>query len=135
MIHIEQITPELTWQLRRDVLYPASRVYEMEMDEDRQGYHFGAFTETRLIGVVSLFPQGESWQFRKFAIEAGFQGQGIGRQLLDHMTNFALSEGCKRLWCNARTPAIGFYSKFGYTLTGEGYSANGIDFKVMEKTL
>ncbi len=135
MIHIEQITPELTWQLRRDVLYPASRVYEMEMDEDLQGYHFGAFTDTRLIGVVSLFPKGENCQFRKFAIVGDMQGQGIGKLLLDHITSFAQSEGATRLWCNARTPAIGFYSKFGYTLTGEGYSANGIDFKMMEKQL
>jgi GNAT superfamily N-acetyltransferase len=133
VIHIEQITPEITWLLRRDVLYPASRIYEMEMDEDLQGYHFGAFTDAKLIGVVSLFQKGESWQFRKFAIDADFQGKGIGKQLLDYITDFAKSEGAESLWCNARTTAIGFYSKFGFLQTGEGYGANGIDFKLMEK--
>ncbi|OCX51743.1 GNAT family N-acetyltransferase [Mucilaginibacter sp. PPCGB 2223] len=135
MIHIEQITPQLTWQLRRDVLYPGSYLHDMEMDEDLQGYHFGAFTATQLIGVVSLFPNGESWQFRKFAIDPAFQGQGIGRQLLDHITLFAKSEGAKHLWCNARLSAIGFYNKSGFTQTGQTFSKSGIDYEILEKDL
>ena len=34
-ISIEQIRPELTWHLRQKVLYPAQKLYEMEMDEDQ----------------------------------------------------------------------------------------------------
>ena len=135
MIHIEQITPQLTWQLRRDVLYPGSYLHDMEMDEDLQGYHFGAFTVTQLIGVVSLFPLGESWQFRKFAIDPAFQSQGIGKQLLNHITHFAKTEGAKRLWCNARLSAIGFYKKSGFEQTGQTFSKNGIDYEILEKAL
>lgn len=135
MIHIEQITPQLTWQLRRDVLYPGSYLHDMEIDEDLQGYHFGAFTATQLIGVVSLFPRGESWQFRKFAIDPAFQGQGIGKELLDHITAFAKSEGAKHLWCNARVSAIGFYKKSGFVQTGQTYTSNGIDYEIMETAL
>lgn len=135
MIHIEQITPQLTWQLRRDVLYPGSYLHDMEIDEDLEGYHFGAFTATQLIGVVSLFAKGTNWQFRKFAIDPAFQGQGIGKRLLDHITAFAKSEGAERLWCNARVSAIGFYIKFGLVQTGQTYSSNGIDYEIMERLL
>ncbi|WP_448700300.1 GNAT family N-acetyltransferase [Mucilaginibacter sp. AW1-3] len=135
MVHIEQITPQLTWQLRRDVLYPGNYLHEMEMDEDLDGYHFGAFTATQLIGVVSLFPKGASWQFRKFAIDPAFQGQGIGKQLLDHITGFAKTEGATHLWCNARLSATGFYKRSGFTQTGETFSKGGIDYEIMEKTL
>ena len=68
MLHIEQITPELTWRLRHEVLYPETPIYKMWMDEDDDGYHFGAFTENQLVGVVSLFSKGMDYQFRKFAV-------------------------------------------------------------------
>lgn len=135
MIHIEQITPQLTWQLRRDVLYPGSYLHDMEIDEDLDAYHFGAFTATRLIGVVSLFAKGANWQFRKFAIDPAFQGQGIGKQLLDHVIAFAKSEDAASLWCNARLSAIGFYAKSGFVQTGQTFSKGGIDYEIMEKSL
>jgi GNAT superfamily N-acetyltransferase len=134
-MHIEQIRPELTWQLRRDVLYPQNRLNEMEIDEDQQGYHFGAFTETKLVGVVSLFAKGTDWQFRKFAIDPAMQGQDIGTKLLNYITAFAQAGGGERLWCNARLSAIGFYLKFNFVPTGETFSKNGIDYEILEKTL
>jgi GNAT superfamily N-acetyltransferase len=135
MIHIEQITPQLTWQLRRDVLYPGSMLWEMEMDEDNRGYHFGAFMDNRLIGVVSLFQNGSDWQFRKFAFDADFQGKGYGRTLLNYITDFVKAEGATRLWCNARSSAFGFYLKSGFVLTGEKFSKAGIDYEIMERHL
>ncbi|HZY35317.1 MAG TPA: N-acetyltransferase, partial [Mucilaginibacter sp.] len=67
MIGIEQITPELTWRLRRDVLYPDAEIPDMEMDVDKAGIHFGAFVDNKLAGVISLFREGDDFQFRKFA--------------------------------------------------------------------
>ncbi|GGH16099.1 GNAT family N-acetyltransferase [Mucilaginibacter phyllosphaerae] len=135
MLSIEQITPHLTWQLRRDVLYPGEYKHDMEMEEDNHGYHFGAFTNNKLVAVVSLFQNGTDWQFRKFAVDAGLQGQGVGRQLLNYITNFVLQEHGKRLWCNARLSATGFYSKFGFTQTGQNFIKKGIGYVVMEKNL
>ena len=132
---IEQITPQLTWPLRRDVLYPGNMLWEMEMDEDNHGYHFGGFIDNKLIGVVSLFQNGSDWQFRKFAFDPAFQGKGYGRELLNHITRFVLSEGATRLWCNARSSAIGFYLKSGFLQTGETFSKSGIDYEIMEKNL
>jgi GNAT superfamily N-acetyltransferase len=82
MIHIEQITPELTWRLRKDVLYPGKKMFEMEMDVDANGIHFGAFKDDKLAGVVSLFQEGSDFQFRKLAVETSAQGTGIGSSLL-----------------------------------------------------
>src|ERR1700712_1935545 len=78
MIHIEQIRPELTWRSRQQVLYPAQKLYEMELDEDNEGIHFGAFTDDKLVGIISLFQQGTSFQFRKLAVLPEFQKMGIG---------------------------------------------------------
>jgi GNAT superfamily N-acetyltransferase len=134
-ISIEQIRPELTWHLRQKVLYPAQKLHEMEMDEDRDGIHFGAFTDNKLVAVVSVFRKDDDFQFRKFAVEPDYQGKGIGNELLTYITEFARSEGGKRLWCNARSTATGFYDRQGFRHTGEFFSKNSFDYEIMEKNL
>lgn len=132
MLYIEQIRPELTWRLRQKVLYPAQKLYEMEMAEDSNGYHFGAFMDNELVGVVSLFQNGDDFQFRKFAVDESIQGKGVGKTMLKHLVNFAINENAKRLWCNARVTAIEFYLKYGFTHTGQLFSKNGFDYEILE---
>ena len=132
---IEQITPELTWRLRRDVLYPNQKLSEMEMDEDTYGIHFGAFSEVKLAGVVSLFQKGTDFQFRKLAVDPSLQNMGIGSNLLQYIANYAKENGGTRIWCNARLTAIGFYLKADFLQTGILYSKNGYDYEVMEKAI
>src|SRR5438309_1963845 len=117
MIHIEQIRPELTWRLRQEVLYPAQKLYEMELDEDNDGIHFGAFADDRLAGIISLFQKDKSFQFRKLAVLPSFQKMGIGNSLLKRVEEYAITEGGSKVWCNARVSAIGFYLKAGYSPT------------------
>ena len=105
----------------------------MEMDEDSNGYHVGAFMNNELVGVVSLFVNGDDFQFRKFAVDESMQGKGIGKTMLQHLIDFALNENGKRLWCNARVSAIGFYLKYGFNHTGQFFSKNGFDYEILEK--
>jgi GNAT superfamily N-acetyltransferase len=134
-VHIEQITPELTWRLRHSELYPNGTIYDMGMPEDEDGIHFGAFLDHQLVGVVSLFQHGADFQFRKFAVDRTLQRTGIGRQLLQYITERAVEGGATRLWCNARDTATGFYAKAGFTETGEPFSKNGFNYIVMEKAV
>lgn len=135
MLSTEQITPELTWRLRRDVLYPEKEIAEMEMEVDRDGYHFGAFADNKLVGVVSLFREGGDFQFRKLAVDPPYQRRGVGTALLNRVTDFATENGGERIWCNARTNAIGFYLTSGYHQTGQTFAKNGLDYEIMEKQL
>jgi GNAT superfamily N-acetyltransferase len=134
-LSIEQIRHELTWRLRQKILYPRQKLYEMEMDKDLEGIHFGAFQNNELIAVVSLFPNGNSFQFRKFAVDSDYQYKGIGSKVLNYMTNFAEMEGAALLWCNARLSAIPFYLKHGFKQTGQLFAKNGFDYEVLEKSL
>jgi len=135
MLQIEQIRQELTWRLRRDVLYPDEPLHQMEMEEDNHGYHFGAYKDNQLLGVVSVFIKGADMQFRKFAVVPEAQGQGIGAALLKYITDFGVNENCNRIWCNARLSAIGFYAKYGFKQTGETFTRNGFDYEIMDKYL
>lgn len=135
MIIIEQITPSLTWRLRRDVLYPAQKMFEMEMEEDAGGIHFGAFKDDKLAGIISLFQKETSFQFRKLAVDPAFQHMGVGSSLLKQITTHAKANGGTLVWCNARVSAIGFYVKAGYSGTGKTFSKNGFDYEIMEKMI
>jgi ribosomal protein S18 acetylase RimI-like enzyme len=135
MISIEQITPELTWRLRRDVLYPAKKLFEMELEQDTYGTHFGAFNNVKLVGVVSLFQKGTDFQFRKLAVDPSLQKTGVGKNLVQYITEYAQENGGTRIWCNARVTAIGFYLKAGFVQTGQLFSKNGGDYKIMEKPI
>src|ERR1700754_3985292 len=103
---IEQIRPEHTWALRRDVLYPGMMKHEMEMPEDANGMHFGAYADNKLVGVISLFHTGTDYQFRKLAIAHDYQRKGIGNMLLAQIDQQTREEGGTRIWCNARVDAI-----------------------------
>jgi GNAT superfamily N-acetyltransferase len=135
MLSIEQTRPELTWRLRREVLYPNEQLADMAMEEDDHGYHFAAFQDNLIVAVVSLFKHEKDWQFRKFAVIDAAQGKGTGRELLHYITDFVLKENAKLLWCNARLSAIGFYNKFGFSAVGEVFHKNGVDYSVMQKHL
>ncbi|HTE00785.1 MAG TPA: GNAT family N-acetyltransferase [Mucilaginibacter sp.] len=134
-IDIEQIRPELTWRLRQQVLYPAQKLHEMELEEDNEGIHFGAFTSDKLVGVISVFQVDTSFQFRKLAVLPEFQKMGIGNSLLNRVEEFAESEGGTVIWCNARVSAIGFYMKAEYAHTGKLFSKNGFDYEILEKEI
>jgi GNAT superfamily N-acetyltransferase len=107
----------------------------MAMEEDNDGYHFAAFKDNNIIAVVSLFNKAGNWQFRKFAVDELVQKMGIGKAILNHITDFTLTNGGALLWCNARISATGFYLKHGFTHTGKLFSKNGFDYEILEKKL
>jgi hypothetical protein len=67
MSHIEQISHELTWRIRREVLYPGQPLDKITLPDDENGTHLGLFDENILISVLSFFKNDHSIQFRKFA--------------------------------------------------------------------
>lgn len=107
----------------------------MEIEEDWGGMHFGAFGDNGLVAVVSLFHNDDEYQFRKFAVLATYQGKGIGTKVLEYITAYSRNEGGTRLWCNARSTAISFYTKHGFSQTGKTFTRDGIDYEVLSKPL
>jgi predicted GNAT family N-acyltransferase len=135
VLQIEQITPRLTYKLRRDVLYPDKQAAEMEMAEDENGVHFGGFKDNKLIAVVSLFQKATDFQFRKLAVDPSMQKMGIGNAMLKYIEAYAQQNQGTSIWCNARISAIGFYLKANYRQTGDLFTRDGIDFLILEKVI
>ena len=134
MSSIEQIPPELTWRVRRQVLYPDQEFDKAILDNDDEGMHLGLFYENTLISVVSLFRKDNEIHLRKFATLEQYQNRGFGTELLKYLIELATTENYGRIWRNARKNASGFYTKFGFVETEKTYQKDGYDFVIMEKT-
>ena len=134
-ITIRSIQPGDTYPLRHSVLWPDKPLDYVRIAEDEEGMHFGAFQDDRLVGVISLFVNGEAARFRKFAVDPSYQRQGIGSELLTCVMQEALQRGARTIACDARQEATGLYYKFGMQPEGAEFYKGPIAYVRMQKTL
>jgi GNAT superfamily N-acetyltransferase len=132
MAVVEQIFPPLTWRIRKLAMYPEKEIKQMELANDFDGIHFGIYHEYELTGVVSLFEDGNTAQFRKMAVLPAEQGKGFGKQLLLYVIDYCKQQKIETLWCNARTSAVVFYKKIGFVTIAEPYLQNQLEYIKME---
>ena len=94
-------------------------------DDEPQARHFVATIDGRIVGCVTLllneWKDEPAWQLRGMAVEPGIQRGGIGSRLLQACEESVLSSPTHLLWCNARVPASGFYTKHGWRTVSEGF--------------
>jgi len=135
MTSIRPITPEQTYPLRHAVLWPDKPFEYVKVENDADGYHFGAFQDEELIAVISLFVEGQVSRFRKFAARPDFQRRGIGTQLLNHVMAEARRLGATTLWCDARLDAADFYRRFGMEAVSEVFYKGPIPYAKFSRTL
>jgi len=119
--------------LRQEVLIKGTDRVSPEFpgDRDPTTLHFGAFHQGRAVGCLTFLLngwQGEpAWQLRGMATEAGFRGKGIGRELLDFAeAHLQRVSSVRRLWCNARSGAVGFYLKQGWRVESDEFLIRGV---------
>ena len=134
-VNIQEITAQQTLPIRHEAMWPDKPMDYVKLPHDEAGQHYGLFIQDKLISVISLFREGPSAQFRKFATLTEFQGKGYGTILLKYIMELAEKEGLNRLWCNARVHKSGYYHKFGLKETEECFDKGGISYVVMEKIL
>ncbi len=88
-------------------------------DENPSTIHLIAFSDAALIACATLlFDDSDEIQLRGMAVASNWQRKGIGGLMVETAQNIAISE-VKTLWCNARSPAIGFYERQGWIQSGE----------------
>ncbi len=132
-ISIKTIEAEQTWPIRHEVMWPDQPFDFIQLDLDSEATHFGLFLQEELVSILSLFPQGEKAQFRKFATLVAHQGKGYGTLLLKHTIQYTHEQGFQELWCNARVDKTAYYERFGLYPTGETYHKRGIDFAILSR--
>jgi ribosomal protein S18 acetylase RimI-like enzyme len=77
--------------LRNEVLRKSLGLdlFEENLEEERDSFHFGMFDNIRLVGCVVVKPLSDTRvQLRQMAVDPGFQGQGLGRKVMEGVKNF-----------------------------------------------
>ncbi|KAF8553665.1 acyl-CoA N-acyltransferase, partial [Imleria badia] len=151
-LRISQITADLTEELRHLVLWPDKPLDYVRLDEDKYGYHFGAFVPCRdkPVAVISIFFEpiplgtndrttsghhGTSVRFRKFACHPEFQGQGIGTSLLRYAASYCSSNGATIFWCDARLSSGRWYERRGLVPFGDTFFKDTVEYTRMKMVL
>ncbi|MCC2548432.1 GNAT family N-acetyltransferase [Hymenobacter sp. BT175] len=132
-LEIRVISAAETYPLRHAVLWPGKPLEYVKVEDDEQGYHFGAFRAGELVAVISLFVAGPEGRFRKFATRPDCQRQGIGTQLMERVLAEARRLGARALWCDARQEACAFYHRFGMQPEGAVFYKGAVPYQRMQR--
>lgn len=132
---IKLINAETTFSVRNPVLRTNLPVESCHFVGDNlpSTLHFGYYEEELLVGVVSVFAQGnKSWpsekqfQIRGMAVLAQFQKKGIGEQLIQRVIKVAKANKTEIIWFNARKNAVPFYEKLNFHIYGTAFEIEGV---------
>ncbi len=134
-IEIRKATLDEILPIRHAVLWPDKPFEFVKVEGDEAGVHFGLYRNSQLVTIISLFGEGKSIRFRKFATLPEFQNQGLGKKMILFVMDYAKEAGFERIWCDARADALNFYKRVGFEKFSEAFVKEGIDYYKIEKLL
>lgn len=130
-MHVTRIDASDTHDLRRRVLRDgtASDVVVFDGDDEPATMHLAIRSSDGDIVAISTWlalacpddPVVPAHQLRGMAIEPGLQGQGIGTLLLAAGIDRCAALGDGVVWAHARSTALDFYLRRGFTTYGDEY--------------
>lgn len=107
---------------------------EMEEDSlDAQALHVIASTPE--LGDLATGRLLNSGQIGRMAVLAEHRGRGIGAAILVYLLNQAQANGHSEVFLNAQCTAKDFYTRHGFTSTGEVFMEAGIPHQKMTRSL
>ncbi|HTN06892.1 GNAT family N-acetyltransferase [Agriterribacter sp.] len=125
-------------ELRDEILRRPLGLYfdPEELNREKDDVLIGAFEDEKLIGCCLLTRMNaDSCRLRQMAVSSNLQKKGIGATLMNFAENVARDKGYQTMVMHARKSAVGFYQKFGYTISGSEFYEVTIAHYVMEKKL
>lgn len=134
-LEILQIKWEQTISIRHEVLWPNKNIEFCHVNGDKDALHFGAFMDTKIICVASIFIDGKHARLRKFATLKKYQNRGIGSKVLNFILDTLKKKGITYFWCDARKSSIDFYKNFGLKPEGVEFYKSDIPYYKMYRYL
>jgi ribosomal protein S18 acetylase RimI-like enzyme len=134
-VTVDEVPAEATYALRGAVLRPGGGDLVWPGDEDPATFHLAARTaDGRTVGVVRFSPAPcpwradarAPWQLRGMATDPEVRGSGAGRAMVDAGLAAVAARGGGLVWCDARTAAVGFYERMGFTVVSAAFDKPGI---------
>jgi GNAT superfamily N-acetyltransferase len=113
---VRPVRPAETRPLRQAGLRPHQTLEELAAHEPAGAYAVGAFTaggELAAVGLIGPDGQPGGWRIRGMVTRSQDRGSGAGTAVLAALFAHAHGQGARRIWCNARLPAISLYARAG----------------------
>jgi len=111
---------DLRWRILRA---PWGEPEGSEVDgiED-QCFHIMVTHNDKAIGVGRLqYNSAVEAQIRYMAVAQEYEGNGIGRMIVNALEQEAINKNISSVMLDAREPAVGFYQKLGYSIEKKSY--------------
>lgn len=126
-IEVRRATADEVRPLRLGVLRPDAPLEPAAYDFEPETMHIAALDGDVVIGCASVFPNAyeettAAWQLRGMAVAPAYQGQGVGRQVLEVAVDAVRATGAPLLWAYGRVSALGFYEQMGWRAVGEEFT-------------
>jgi predicted GNAT family N-acyltransferase len=87
-----------------------------------QCFHIMAMDNQKTIAVGRLqYNTADEAQIRYMAVEKEYEGNGIGRMIVNALEQQARDKNVGTVIMDAREPAVGFYQKLGYKIEKKSY--------------
>lgn len=106
--------------------------------EEANYLHIGCIEnlDDKLIGGLILAPvDNETIRMMQVAVDTIYQGEGVGRQLVQYAEKRAKEAGYSKIVMHAMLSVVSFYEKIGYQAEGDVFDEQGITFLKMVKFL
>ncbi|MEM8783273.1 MAG: GNAT family N-acetyltransferase [Planctomycetota bacterium] len=133
-LEIRAIGAEQTYALRHQVLRSHQPIEEVAYPGDgldttlHLGAYMGDGDPQWLIGIVTLSvapmpeaPEAGDHRLRGMAVDPAVQGRGVGGRLIREALDAIARRDGRRVWCNARVSALGFYRRHGFVVHGDEF--------------
>jgi GNAT superfamily N-acetyltransferase len=134
-VTVQAVPAAVVYPMRHAILRPNQRFDECRFpgDDDSDTVHCAAFDGHAVVGIASVYSQPmpgndetRGWRLRGMATAPELRRSGIGGQLLSFCIAHAVNRNGVLIWCNARTPAVPFYERFGFACEGDEFEIEGI---------
>ena len=133
-IHVEFVQSLVLHALRRQVLRPGQPWSSVDHDYDSwpDTFHVAAFGPRGEVAACASFhpdtaphragaDPDKTWRLRAMASLPEVRGQGYGAAALRYGLAEIRRRGSTLLWCNARSGAVGFYERLGFSIVGDEF--------------
>jgi N-acetylglutamate synthase-like GNAT family acetyltransferase len=90
--------------------------------DESEAIHAMVIEDDQIIGVARMHKSGENQgQVRCVAVAAEAQGKGVGKAIMLHLEEKAMTMGIQEIILEARENAVPFYKSIGYVIEKESY--------------
>ena len=103
-------------QLKKELANQSSAFYFIAVNEEVAGY-----LKVNVDEAQSEKMGDQALEIERIYIRRNYQGQGLGKYLMDKAIELATAQNKKSIWLGVwekNEPAIGFYKKLGFVQTG-----------------